>query len=114
MTQRILELAKECGITEWYIGNDDAKTARQLRHCEQLVAFYLTAYADCAKHYERKDEDLEKFRTAAYQAGEAAMRERAAAECERMMVYPNARQESAVYDDVWKAAKGIRNLDIET
>jgi hypothetical protein len=78
MTQRILELAKECGITEWYIGNDDARTARQLRHCEQLVHFYLTAYADCAKHYARKDEDLEKFHTAAYQAGEAAMRERAA------------------------------------
>ncbi len=37
-----------------------------------------------------------------------AEREACATECERMMMYPNARQESAVHQDVWAAAKAIR------
>ena len=35
-------------------------------------------------------------------------REACATECERMMMYPNARQESAAHDNVWAAAKAIR------
>ena len=35
-------------------------------------------------------------------------REACATECERMMMYPNARQESAAHQDVWAAAKAIR------
>ena len=35
-------------------------------------------------------------------------REACAKECERMMMYPNARQESAAHDNVWAAAKAIR------
>ena len=38
----------------------------------------------------------------------AAEREACATECERMMMYPNARQEAAVHDNVWAAAKAIR------
>jgi len=36
--------------------------------------------------------------------------ERAAAECERMMMYPGGRQESAAHDNVWEAAKAIRAM----
>jgi hypothetical protein len=35
-------------------------------------------------------------------------REACAAECERMMMYTGGRQESAVHQDVWAAAKAIR------
>jgi hypothetical protein len=35
-------------------------------------------------------------------------REACAKECERMMMYPNAKQESAAHQDVWAAAKAIR------
>jgi hypothetical protein len=35
-------------------------------------------------------------------------REACATECERMMMYPNAKQESAAHQDVWAAAKAIR------
>jgi hypothetical protein len=35
-------------------------------------------------------------------------REACAKECERMMMYPNARQESAAHQNVWAAAKAIR------
>jgi len=38
----------------------------------------------------------------------AKEREACAAECERMMMYPNARQESAAHQNVWAAAKAIR------
>jgi hypothetical protein len=43
-------------------------------------------------------------------AAKAAAKEReaCAAECERMMMYPNARQESAAHQNVWAAAKAIR------
>ena len=37
-----------------------------------------------------------------------AEREACAKECERMMMYPNAKQESAAHQDVWAAAKAIR------
>jgi hypothetical protein len=42
----------------------------------------------------------------------AAERDRCAAECERMMMYPGGRQESAAHNNVWEAAKAIRALDI--
>ena len=35
-------------------------------------------------------------------------REACATECERMMMYPGGRQESAAHQDVWAAAKAIR------
>ena len=38
----------------------------------------------------------------------AAEREACAKECERMMLYPNARQQSAAHQNVWEAAKAIR------
>jgi hypothetical protein len=38
----------------------------------------------------------------------AKEREACARECERMMLYPNAKQESAVHQNVWEAAKAIR------
>jgi len=34
----------------------------------------------------------------------------AANECERMMMYPGGRQLSAAHDNVWQAAKAIRNM----
>lgn len=37
-----------------------------------------------------------------------AEREACATECERMMMYPNAKQEAAAHDNVWAAAKAIR------
>ena len=40
----------------------------------------------------------------------AEERERCAAECERMMMYPGGRQESAAHQDVWHAAKAIRGM----
>lgn len=36
--------------------------------------------------------------------------EAASEECERMMMYPGGRQESAAHDNVWKAAKAIRSM----
>ena len=38
----------------------------------------------------------------------AQEREECAKECERMMMYPNAKQESAAHQNVWSAAKAIR------
>ena len=38
----------------------------------------------------------------------AAEREACATECERMMMYPGGRQESAAHQNVWAAAKAIR------
>ena len=35
-------------------------------------------------------------------------REACAKECERMMMYPNAKQEAAAHQNVWAAAKAIR------
>jgi hypothetical protein len=35
-------------------------------------------------------------------------REDCATECERMMMYPGGRQESAAHQNVWEAAKAIR------
>lgn len=37
-------------------------------------------------------------------------RERCATECERMKLYAGGREESAVYNNVWEAAEGIRGL----
>lgn len=37
-----------------------------------------------------------------------AEREACAKECERMMMYPNAKQESAAHQNVWAAAKAVR------
>jgi hypothetical protein len=42
-------------------------------------------------------------------ARDAALEE-AATECERMMMWPNARQESQVHGNVWEAARAIRAL----
>jgi hypothetical protein len=50
------------------------------------------------------DAELERFAVLVA----AAEREACATECERMMMYPNARQEAAVHDNVWAAAKAIR------
>ena len=44
----------------------------------------------------------------AYKNGQTDEREACAKECERMMMYPNARQESAAHQNVWAAAKAIR------
>ena len=38
----------------------------------------------------------------------ATEREACATECERMMMYPDAKQESAAHQNVWAAAKAIR------
>ena len=46
----------------------------------------------------------------AWKAGRASMRDEAAKECERMMMYPYARQESAAHANVWDAAKSIRYI----
>lgn len=50
------------------------------------------------------DKDIYKFAKLVA----AKEREACAAECERMMMYPNARQESAAHQNVWAAAKAIR------
>ena len=58
----------------------------------------------CTTHQPTLDAMLERF-AALVRADE---REACAKECERMMMYPNARQESAAHDNVWAAAKAIR------
>jgi hypothetical protein len=50
------------------------------------------------------DKQLERFA----EIVRADEREACAKECERMMMYPNARQESAAHDNVWAAARAIR------
>ena len=44
----------------------------------------------------------------AFCEGAKMEREACAAECERMMMCPGGRQESAAHHDVWAAAKAIR------
>jgi hypothetical protein len=51
--------------------------------------------------------DQETLKRMIAQAVEAE-REACAKECERMMLYPNARQQSAAHQNVWEAAKAIR------
>ena len=63
---------------------------------------------ECTPH----TKGLEKWeRFAALVAADT--RERCAAECERMVMYPGGRQESAAHNDVWQAAKAIRALGDE-
>lgn len=40
----------------------------------------------------------------------AAERERCAAECERMVMYPGGRQEAPAHNSVWSAARAIRAM----
>ena len=51
---------------------------------------------------------LEHFAALVEAAARADEREACAKECERMMMYPNAKQESAAHQNVWAAAKAIR------
>lgn len=51
---------------------------------------------------------LQQVANEAGQECAAAEREACAAECERMMMYPGGRQESAAHNNVWAAAKAIR------
>jgi hypothetical protein len=46
--------------------------------------------------------------TDAIKAAVLIEREACARECERMMLYPNAKQKSAVHQNVWEAANAIR------
>jgi len=69
----------------------------QLFHREQLNLVAFKRLMDC-------DHEVLRLVNAAI----AAEREACATECERMMMYPNARQEAAVHDNVWAAAKAIR------
>lgn len=78
MTEAI-EIAKRCGI-----------------------AYYLTPDDTCEMH--GTDRQIEAFA----EAIRAAEREACAAECERMMMYPGGRQESTAHNNVWAAAKAIR------
>ena len=50
----------------------------------------------------------QKFAALVEAAARADEREECAKECERMMMYPNAKQESAAHQNVWAAAKAIR------
>ncbi len=60
-----------------------------------------------ALHQSVKDgEQFTRYHFAALVA--AHEREECAKECERMVMYPNARCESAAHDNVWKAAAAIR------
>lgn len=56
--------------------------------------------------HEEGDEPL--YDQEAFDAAIAAEREACAAECERMMMYPFGRQESSAHNNVWAAAKAIR------
>jgi hypothetical protein len=55
--------------------------------------------------YSFNEKDIERF--AALVAEKE--REACATECERMMMYPGGRQESAAHQNVWEAAKAIRS-----
>ena len=49
----------------------------------------------------------------AFLAGAAAMRERAADECEAMMMNVGGKEPSAKHQNVWLAAAAIRVLEVE-
>jgi hypothetical protein len=59
-------------------------------------------------HVGSLDQILKNFAKLVADKAAAKKREACAAECERMMMYPNARQESAAHQNVWAAAKAIR------
>ena len=77
---------------------------------------FLERFADLVRADERNSWPAEmkamerqvNILTDALAQAKAAEREACATECERMMMYPNARQESAAHDNVWAAAKAIR------
>ncbi len=55
-------------------------------------------------------DELHAFFSRAYELGRESGIMEAADECERMVMYPGGRQESAAHDGVWNAAKAIRAL----
>lgn len=49
--ERIIELAKESGVADWYLGADDLKSATQQRHCAKLEAFANLIAAETRESY---------------------------------------------------------------
>lgn len=102
-----IDMAREAWISE--------TEAEMLRYSEEC---YLSCtYLSDLKAFEalvRADErsvEREAFSKIQFESILQAIkieREACATECERMMMYPNARQESAAHQDVWAAAKAIR------
>lgn len=64
----------------------------------------MSMYASSADYWKARAENAELAIAEAI----AAEREACAKECERMVLYPGGRQESAAHDNVWAAAKAIR------
>jgi hypothetical protein len=70
------------------------------------AAVYRTNYDGPIVRITITPKDLAAFA----EAIRAEERERCAAECERMVMCPGGRQESAAHQDVWHAAKAIRAM----
>lgn len=90
----LIEMAREAGIS-WF---DEPNRLTEIQIIERFAELV------------RADEQKKWQDQTAVEIHEAIMdeREACAKECERMMMYPNARQESAAHQDVWAAAKAIR------
>lgn len=54
---KIIEMAKQAGVADWYLGADDLKSATQQRHCTKLIAFTRLIEAsvreECAANLQR-------------------------------------------------------------
>jgi hypothetical protein len=89
----IIEMARQAGFStgtrDWADGNGGFKYAAPLATGNCLV-------------------ELEAFAKLIAEKAAAKEREECAKECERMVMYPNAKQESAAHQNVWAAAKAIR------
>jgi len=96
MTQdEIIEMARQAGLEVDGVYFSDTMYRAVLVRFANLVA---------AKEQKKwQDQTVVEIHEAILEEREAC-----AAECERMMMYPNARQESAAHQNVWAAAKAIR------
>lgn len=103
MNERIRELAREAG----FYANSDV---------EKFEKFAALVEAQEREAWEQKFARLQNLmgvreiqpNKPCCLAARADEREECAKECERMMMYPNAKQESAAHQNVWAAAKAIR------
>jgi hypothetical protein len=96
MTQdEIIEIAVQAGIAKEIaeVNIDIMETFAKL-----VAQHILEEYRD----------DFRRVTHAEVNAAINKEREACAEECEQMMLYPNAKQKSAVHQNVWEAAKAIR------
>ena len=74
-------------------------------YLNEIVAFAKLVAQHVLEEYR---DDFRRVTHAEVNAAINKEREACAEECEQMMLYPNAKQKSAVHQNVWEAAKAIR------